>query len=66
MSGEENVRLEAKMREWLSTSAPVPNILSKLKAKRNTGIFIRCNALTNKPTAEAIQGLSEILSGGAE
>lgn len=66
MSSEENGRLEAKMREWLTLSAPVPNILSKLKAKRNTGILIRCNALTNKPTADAMQGLGEILSGGAE
>lgn len=65
MSNEENVRLEAKMRHWLSSSAPTTNILSKLKAQRNTDLLIRCNALTNKPTDEAIQGLSEILSGGA-
>lgn len=65
MSNEENGRLEAKMRLWLSSSAPTTNILSKLKAQRNTDLLIRCNALTNKPTDEAIQGLSEILSGGA-
>ncbi len=64
MSSDDKGRLEARMREWLSTVSPTPNILSKLKAQRNTEILIRCNALTNKPTEEAIQGLSEILSGG--
>lgn len=64
MSNVDGATLEARMRAWLTSVSPTPNILSKLKAKRNTEVLVRCNALTNKPTGEAMDGLSEILSGG--
>lgn len=58
------IQMEGALRSWISATAPCPNLLSRLKARRNTELLLKCNALTNLPAAESLKGLEDLVRGG--
>jgi len=62
MSGEYPNEYDATQ-NWLSSPAPAPNLLSEVKALKDTDLLLTLNTATNSPPEEVATLLDQILGG---